>query len=181
MTRVRSIPSSELPPDVARIYEEFVSGYGPFRNQAAVMSHVPAAAKNLMQMLMELKRQRNLNWRYVELSIVVTSKLNACHYCVAHHTEPLRVAGLSQAAIDALPEHHPELDDVDRLVVDYTIAVTKNAQRVPQTMFDRLKMRFSEAQIVELTMRIALCGFFNRFNDALQIDDELETEIRAAE
>jgi hypothetical protein len=26
-------------------------------------------------------------------------------------------------------------------------------------------------QIVELTLRIALTGFFNRFNDALQIDD----------
>ena len=26
-------------------------------------------------------------------------------------------------------------------------------------------------------MRIALCGFFNRFNDALQIDDELETQF----
>ncbi len=181
MARVRSIPASELSSDAARIYEEFASGYGPFRNQAAVLAHVPVAAKNLMQMLMELKRQRNLNWRYVELAIVVTSKLNACHYCIAHHTEPLKVAGLSQAAIDALPEHHPELDDVDRLVVDYTIAVTKNAQRVPQTMFDRLKMRFSEAQIVELTMRIALCGFFNRFNDALQIDDEHAMEITAAE
>lgn len=180
MARVRLIPSAELSPGLARVYEEFASGYGPFRNQAAVMAHVPIAAKHLMQMLMELKRARAINWRYVELAIVVTSKLNACHYCVAHHTKPLKVEGLSQEAIDMLPEFHRELNDVDRLVVDYTIAVTKNAQRVPQTMFDRLRMRFSEAEIVELTMRIALCGFFNRFNDALQIDDELETEITAA-
>jgi alkylhydroperoxidase family enzyme len=91
------------------------------------------------------------------------------------------VQGLSQAAIDMLPEYHSELDDDDRLVDDYTIAVTKNAQRIPQTMFDRLRLRFSEAEIVELTLRIALCGFFNRFNDALQIDDELLTEMKAAE
>lgn len=181
MARVRSIPSTELSPDVARIYEEYASSYGPFRNQAAVMAHVPSAASHIMQMLMELKRQRNINWRYVELAIVVTSKLNACHYCVGHHTEPLKVEGLSQAAIDMLPEFHPELDDVDRLVVDYTVAVTKNAQRIPQSMFDRLRMRFSEAEVVELTLRIALCGFFNRFNDALQVDDELLTEVQAAE
>lgn len=178
MARVRLIPSTELPSSLALLYEEFASGYGPFRNQAAVMAHVPVAATHLMQMLIELKRQRTINWRYVELAIVVTSKLNACHYCVAHHNEPLKVEGrLSQAAIDALPEFHPELDDVDRLVVDYAVAVTNNAQRVPQAMFERLQTRFSEAEIVELTMRIALCGFFNRFNDALQIDDELETEI----
>jgi AhpD family alkylhydroperoxidase len=181
VARVRLIPSNELSTDVARIYEEYALNYGPFRNQAAVMAHVPIAAKHLMRMLIELKRARNINWRYIELAIVVTSKLNACHYCVCQHTDPLKVEGLSQAAIDALPEFHPELDDVDRLVVDYTVAVTKNARSVPQTMFDRLRMRFSEAEIVELTLRIGLCGFFNRFNDALQVDDELQTEIEAAE
>jgi alkylhydroperoxidase family enzyme len=91
------------------------------------------------------------------------------------------VEGLSQEAIEMLPEIHPELDDVDRLVVDYTIAVTKNAQRVPQSMFDRLRMRFTEAEVVELTLRIALCGFFNRFNDALQVDDEMLATTEAAE
>ena len=29
---------------------------------------------------------------------------------------------------------------------------------------------YSEAQIVELTWRIALCGAFNRFNDVLQVE-----------
>ncbi len=39
-------------------------------------------------------------------------------------------------------------------------------------IFDELKTHFSEEQIVELTLRTALCGFFNRFNDALQIGME---------
>ena len=39
-------------------------------------------------------------------------------------------------------------------------------------MFDSLREHFSEEQVVELTLRIALCGFFNRFNDVLQIDME---------
>ena len=36
----------------------------------------------------------------------------------------------------------------------------------------RLREHFSEAQIVELTLRITLCGFFNKFNDALQVEEE---------
>jgi AhpD family alkylhydroperoxidase len=181
MGRVAFIPSSSLVTNVADIYEQYATGYGPFRNQVAVFAHVPVAVEHLMGLLLELKRQRNLNWRYVELAIVVTSKLNACHYCVAHHTAPLKVEGLSDAAIQSLPALHEELDEVDRLVVDYTMAVTNNAQRIPERMFDALRRHFSEAQIVGLTLRIALCGFFNRFNDALQIDNELEEEIRAAE
>ena len=39
---------------------------------------------------------------------------------------------------------------------------------------------FNEAQIVELTLRITLCGFFNKFNDALQIEEEGEAAARLA-
>jgi uncharacterized peroxidase-related enzyme len=173
MARVGVIPSSDLSVKVAQIYEQYATGYGPFRNQVAVFAHVPAAVEHIMGLLIELKRQRNLSWRYVELAIVVTSKLNACHYCVAHHAAPLKVEGLSDAAIAMLPAAHADLDEVDRLVVDYAVAVTMSAQRIPEQMFDALRRHFTEAQIVELTLRIALCGFFNRFNDALQIDNEL--------
>jgi uncharacterized peroxidase-related enzyme len=181
MARVSFIASSDLPAKIARVYEQYATDYGPFRNQVAVLAHVPSAVEHIMGLLLDLKRQQNLNWRYVELAIVVTSKLNECHYCVAHHTTPLKVEGLSEAAIRMLPAMHDELDEIDRLVVDYTVAVTKSAQRIPKRMFDALRRHFTEAQVVELTLRIALCGFFNRFNDALQIDNELEEESRAAE
>ena len=41
-------------------------------------------------------------------------------------------------------------------------------------MFDTLRRFFSEAQIVELTLRISLCGAYNRLSEALQIDNELD-------
>jgi alkylhydroperoxidase family enzyme len=69
---------------------------------------------------------------------------------------------------------HPELDEVDRLVVEFAIAAWTAPQRIPDALFDRLRRHFSEAQIVELTLRATLCGFFNRFNDALQIEEEPE-------
>ena len=182
MARVRNIPSSELSPEVAGIYETFAASYGPFRNQCAVFAHVPPALKHIMGLLIELKAAKSINWRYIELAIVVVSKLNSCHYCVDHHKPKLIVEGVSEATVARLPDTAgaPDLDDTDRLVVEYTIAVTNNAQRVPDEMFGRLRRHFSEAEIVELTLRIALCGFFNRFNDALQIDNEL-LETQAAE
>lgn len=182
MSRVSHIPSSKLAPEVARIYEAFAGGYGPFRNQVAVFAHVPSAVEHIMGLLMELREQKTIKRRHLELAIVVTSKLNQCHYCVGHHTEPLMVEGLSRTAIDRLPDVDiPELDETDRLVVEYTIAVTNNAQRISERLFDRLRRHFTEAQIVELTLRIALCGFFNRFNDALRIDNELEETGHGAE
>jgi AhpD family alkylhydroperoxidase len=143
MARVRNIPSSELPPDLAAIYERFAGQYGPFRNQAGVFAHVPAALRHLMAMLLELREAATLPKRLLELAIVTVSKLNKCEYCVAHHTPFLIVEGVSAAVA-------------------------------------RLKTHFSEAQLVELTLRITLCGFFNKFNDALGIEEEPETAERLA-
>ena len=175
MARVRSIPSTELPPDQAEIYEKFAASYGPFRNQVAVFAHVPAAVRHLMPMLMELREAATLPKRYLEIAIVVVSKLNECHYCVAHHKPFLAVEGISPEGIDRLlDDDNPELDDVDRLVVEYARVAWETPNRIRESLFERLRQEFSEAQIVELTLRITLCGFFNRFNDALQIEEEAE-------
>jgi uncharacterized peroxidase-related enzyme len=175
MARVRSIPSTELPPAEAAIYERFAGDYGPFRNQVAVFAHVPAAMRHLMSMLMELREAATLPKRYLEIAIVVVSQLNECHYCVAHHKPFLTVEGISSDGIDRLREaDNPELDELDRLVVEYAQAAWETPNRIRDSVFQRLRKHFSEAQIVELTLRITLCGFFNRFNDALQIEDENE-------
>ena len=174
MARVRDIPSSELPPDVAKIYEKFASEYGPFANQVAVFAHVPAAVRHLMAMLMELRDAKTLPKRYLEIAIVVISKMNECHYCVAHHKPFLVVEGLSSKGVDTIMDYknHPEFDEKDKIVVEYAIAAWERPNRIPEALFARLRAQFSEAQIVELTLRITLCGFFNKFNDALQIEEE---------
>ena len=176
MARVRSIPPEDLPPDLAAIYRRFASEYGPFANQVAVFAHVPAALRQLMPMLMELREAKTLPKRYLELAIVTVSKLNACDYCVAHHKPFLVPEGISPEGVDRVLDYadHPELDAVDRLVVEYSIAAWENSHRVPESLFRRLREHFTEAQIVELTLRITLCGFFNRFNDALGIEEEPE-------
>jgi uncharacterized peroxidase-related enzyme len=180
LARVRSIPSSELPAELSAIYERFAGLYGPFRNQVAVFAHVPAALRHLMSMLIELRDAATLPKRVLELAIVTVSKLNACHYCVAHHTPFLAVEGVSPAGIERILDYrdHPELGERDRLVVEYAIAAWEQPNRIPDALFTRLRHHFSEAQIVELTLRITLCGFFNKFNDALALEEEPEAVER---
>ena len=47
-------------------------------------------------------------------------------------------------------------------------------------VFMRLKVHFTQAQIVEMTWRTARCGACNRFNDILQVDVEPEVVVRDA-
>ena len=58
----------------------------------------------------------------------------------------------------------------ERLALDYAERMTITGQRVDNTLFARLKERFSEAQIVELTSAVALENFRSKFNPALGIE-----------
>lgn len=176
MPRVRDIPPDELSDPLRTIYLQFIEECGPFRNQVGVMAHVPPALEHLMPMLMALRSAQRVPRRLIELAVVTVSRLNACDYCVAHHGPMLTVEGVSAEGVERILDYadHEEFDETDRLVVEYAIAVTQTPQRIRDAVFDRLRARFDEAQIVELTLRIALAGFFNRFNDVLQIEHEPE-------
>jgi len=183
MARVRDVEIDEVPEDVRPVYEAFAESYGPFLNQVKVFAHRPPALKHIMGLLLALKDEELLPKRYLEIALVVVSKLNACTYCVAHHTPRLVDQGLAPDSVaNILDDRVPGLDEVDLLVRDYAVQVTNDSRRLRDALFDRLRAHFSEAQIVELTLRIALCGFFNRFNDALQIgleDGVVETMLAA--
>lgn len=173
MARVSNVEIDAVPDDVKPVYERFATEYGPFLNQVRIFAHRPTAVKHIMGMLLDFKDEQILPKRYLEIVLVAVSKLNECRYCVAHHTPRLIEQGLPAETVSNILEPDcPGLDDVDRLVRDFAVAVTERPQYMRDKMFDDLKQHFTEEQIVELTLRTALCGFFNRFNDALMIGME---------
>jgi uncharacterized peroxidase-related enzyme len=181
MSRISIKSKADLPEALWPLWEK-MRGYGAFENQAGVMAHRPPIFANTWALLTELAEEGVLPKRYLELCLVTVSLLNKCSYCVSHHAPKLAIAGVSEAGAARLLDYkdHPELEDIDKLVVEYAIAVTNHWNRTRDELFARLKAHFSEAQIVEMTWRTALCGAFNRFNDILQLDIEEGVAVRAA-
>ena len=177
MPRVSEVGGNQLPADAAEIFRRYVTDYGPFENQAKIFAHRPPAVRHIMGLLLDLADEAVLPKRYLEIALVTVSDLNKCEYCVAHHAPRMTSQGFHpEAAGKILEEIVPGFDEVDMLVRDYAVQVTNNFQYMRDAIFVELKKHFTEAQIVELTLRIALCGFFNRFNDALQISMEAGVE-----
>lgn len=58
----------------------------------------------------------------------------------------------------------------ERLALDYAERMTTTGQRVDDALFAKLKARFTEAQIVELTAAVALENFRSKFNPPLGIE-----------
>jgi uncharacterized peroxidase-related enzyme len=180
MSRISVMSRDDLP-EVLRPLWDKMKTYGAFENQAGVMAHRAPIFRNMWTLLIELSDEVVLPKRYLELCLVTVSLINKCDYCVSHHAPKLAVQGISEAGAARLLDHtsHPELDDIDKLVVEYAIAVTNSWGRTGDAIFTRLKQHFTEAQIVEMTWRTALCGAFNRFNDILQLD--IEPGVAASE
>jgi len=183
MPRVTPVPEADAVEDIRPLYQSYGRNYGPFETQVGVFAHVPPALRHLMPMIQELTAAKSTPRRYIELAIVTVAKLNECEYCVDHHKPMLAVEGLSAEAADRILEYqdHPDLDEADKLVVEYAIAVETKPQYIRDNVFERLRKHFSESQIVELTIRSALCGFFNRVNDSLMIEDAVPHHTAAAE
>jgi hypothetical protein len=114
---------------------------------------------------------------FLETQLELIGKIGRENY-IQLQAEP--VEGVSPAGVERVLDYrdHPEFDDWDKLVVEFAIAAWERPSRIPDALFTRLNEYFSEAQLVELTLRITLCGFFNKFNDALGIEEEPEAVER---
>lgn len=181
MSRVSIKTRNDLPAKLKPLWDKMTT-YGAFENQAGVMAQRLPIFKHMWSLLVDLADEAMVSKRHLELALVTVSLLNKCDYCVSHHAPKLAIQGVSEAGAERLLDYqdHPELDALDKLVVEYAIAVTNNWNRTRDEIFVRLREHFSEPQIVELTWRIALCGAFNRFNDILQLDVEQGVPQREA-
>jgi alkylhydroperoxidase family enzyme len=62
--------------------------------------------------------------------------------------------------------------DLERLVLDYADAMTHTPVEVPDALFARLREKFSDAELVELTSAIAWENYRARFDHAFGIEGE---------
>jgi alkylhydroperoxidase family enzyme len=65
---------------------------------------------------------------------------------------------------------------LERLTLEYADAMTQTPVEVSDAVFARLRERFSEAQLVELTSAIAWENYRARFDHAFGIEGENFTE-----
>lgn len=65
---------------------------------------------------------------------------------------------------------------LERLVLEYADAMTRTPVEVPVALFARLRERFTEPQLVELTSGIAWENYRARYDHAFGIEGENFTE-----
>lgn len=103
-----------------------------------------------------------------ELVIIEASRKNQCQFCRDSHVAVAKMAGVCDDPMQALDDLGA-LSARDRLGVTYTRAVMADSNNVPEELFDQLRRRFTEPEIVELTFLVGFINMLNLFNNSLQV------------
>ena len=76
--------------------------------------------------------------------------------------------------MEALPSYRTSMafSETEKLVLEYTDAMTETPVEVPDALFAKLRAIFTEAQLVEITATIAWENFRARFDHASGVQAE---------
>lgn len=147
---------------------------------AAVYGHLPGVLVGYGMFVSLADKQSRVERRLKALATVKAATLVHCEYCIDIGSSVARKSGLSDPQLLALPTYRDsgEFSELEKLVLDYAVAMSRTPVSVSDELFDALRKHFDERQLVELTSAIAIENLHARFNGALDIGSAGFTEGR---
>lgn len=145
---------------------------------AEVYGHLPSVLVGYGMFVGAAEKQSNVEAHLKGVAVVKAATLTHCEYCIDIASSVARKSGLRDAQLLALAHYREsdEFSELEKLVLDYTVAITRTPVEVSDELFASLREHFDERQIVELTSAIAIENLHARFNAALDIGSAGFTE-----
>jgi AhpD family alkylhydroperoxidase len=112
-------------------------------------------------------RGSGLDKKLVELVKLRASQINQCAYCIDMHWKDLRAEGETEQRLYGLNawRESPYYTDRERAALEWTEAVTVLTDGfVPDELYERVLIHFTEADLVKLTMAIIVINGWNRLS-----------------
>lgn len=133
--------------------------------------HVPGLLSAYGKLEQATAKLDRLDDRFKALAELKAATLTNCEYCIDLGSQVARRWGLSDEQLLALPRYRESalFDDVEKLVLDYAVGMSRTPVEVPDELFTELREHFDDVQMVELTHLIALENLRGRFNLALGV------------
>jgi AhpD family alkylhydroperoxidase len=113
----------------------------------------------------------SLGHRLLHLVKTRASQINGCAQCLDMHTQDARAEGESEQRLYTLAawRETPFFDQRERAALEWTEAVTLVAEtHVPDEVYERVRQHFSEQELMELTLAVAVINTWNRLNVAFR-------------
>jgi len=165
MALISSLEKDQVSEIAKEVYERFEKETGKIPEWVKVMAHRPEILKEFVELFKAIMGPGTieplLKWK---IALVVSQTLR-CPFCVDVSEKMLRKMGCDEETLKKIKELSVEEKEILELVKD----VTLDGHLDRPELFDRLKEKFNEAQIIEIISVMGLFNYINRFNNTLAI------------
>jgi uncharacterized peroxidase-related enzyme len=172
MSRISKLDRHEVSAETAALYDKVFAQRGNVPNMFRVMAHRPEIFATMQAHFSAILNTGTVSTKLKELIIVRTSQINQTPYCLASHTTLAKKLGWNDDQLAHLAEWRERADftPAEKAALQLAETMTCNAHAVTDEQFAELRSFYPEGEIVELMCSIGLFNYFNRFNDALQME-----------
>jgi AhpD family alkylhydroperoxidase len=148
--------------------------YGKLPEPLEVTAHHPGILRGYGALEWETGRAHAVDARLKDLAGTKAAAMVGCEFCIDIASALSAKSGVTAEQLADLPRYRESdrFDETEKLVLDYAVEMTSTPSFVPDELFEALRERFDERQLVELTSAIALENYRARFNWAFGIGSQ---------
>ncbi len=168
--RVPLLERTQVPTDVALLYDRLLADRGVVPNMFKALSNVPELVLGIAALLKPLMAEGSLAGWYKELIATRMASLNDCEYCISAHRHLAAQRGATPEQVAAYdPFETGPFTEKERAGFRYASLLHVSGHAIDDEAFAAVNAHFTPAEIVELTAVAAAFEFFPRINTALHV------------
>jgi AhpD family alkylhydroperoxidase len=169
---VRIAPASPLPWYLRPFFWNQRRRYGKVLDAALLWARSPRLFLAVATLYGALDRRSSpIEPALRSLLTVRVSQINHCRFCVDINSATLLKRGIGEDKLWALDDWRASnlFSAREQMALEYAEAITRSDREVSDDLMARLKRRFDEDAIVELTALIAFQNLSSKFNAAFDV------------
>ncbi len=169
-SRVPLLERTEVPTEVAQLYDKLLIDRGVVPNMFKALANVPSLVLGVTAFLKPLMADGALPGWYKELIATRVASLNSCEYCVSAHRHLAlkRGATFGQVASYDNFENGP-FTEKEKAGFRYASLLHQSGHAANEAAFDAVSEHMDCQEIIELTAVAAAFEMFARINSSLRI------------
>lgn len=168
--RVPLAERSQVPVEVAILYDRLLADRGVVPNMFKALSNVPELVLGIAALLKGLMGEGALDGWYKELIATRVASLNDCEYCISAHQYLAAQRGATPEQVASYDSYETgAFSEKEKAGFRYADLLHVSGHAVDDAAFAAVSAHYNANEIIELTAVAAAFEFFPRLNTALHI------------
>lgn len=166
MARIDGVPREGADPMTRVTYRLTERRLGRVPEPLAIMAHHRRLMLGYGALEASLEYSKTVSKRLKALAELKAAAMAGCEFCLDIGSSIARDSGASEQQLRDLHRFRESdaFNEEETLVLAYAEGMTRTPVEVPEELFERMRGRFSQAQLVELTAAVATENYRARFN-----------------